>query len=105
MLYGQEFLSAAVVLRYYVWAGVSVCVGTVLNQYLIGEKQTKTSLFLSLSGMVLNIALNFFLIPKKGLAGAALATMISYSLIPLTVIFFPKARWQLTLMIKSLAIK
>lgn len=104
-LYGPEFFASAVVLRFYVWAGVAVLVGTVLNQYLLGEKETKVSLAINLAGMILNIILNVILIPKKGLAGAALSTMISYSIIPLTVIFFPKIRWQLSLMLKAILIK
>jgi len=104
-LYGSEFFASAVVLRFYVWAGVAVLVGTVLNQYLLGEKETKVSLAINLVGMVLNVVLNIFLIPKKGLAGAAMATMISYSIVPLTVIFFPKIRWQLSLMLKAIFIK
>lgn len=104
-LYGPEFFASAVVLRFYVWAGVAVLVGTVLNQYLLGEKETKVSLAINLAGMVLNIVLNIVLIPKKGLAGAALATMISYSIVPVTVIFFPKIRWQLALMFKAILIK
>jgi len=104
-LYGSEFFASAVVLRFYVWAGVAVLVGMVLNQYLLGEKETKVSLAINLVGMVLNVVLNIFLIPKKGLAGAAMATMISYSIVPLTVIFFPKIRWQLSLMLKAILIK
>ena len=42
------------------------------------EKRSARSLFTAAFGAVLNIALNFLLIPKQGAMGAAIATAISY---------------------------
>jgi len=52
------------------------------------EKKTKTMTSIVLMGVVLNVGLNFFLIPKLGLIGAAFSTLVSYLLpsIALTVI-------------------
>jgi O-antigen/teichoic acid export membrane protein len=57
-----------------------VCTGAyvifVVGVYL--EKKTKYLPFISGAGALLNIGANFFLIPKIGILGAALSTLLSY---------------------------
>lgn len=95
LLYGPVFAPAAGVLKVYVWAGISVTLATVINQYLISEKLTRIALFLNFAGMALNIILNIMFIPRFGITGAAWATLCSYSLIPVCVVFFPESRKQI----------
>ncbi len=102
LLYGTAFLPAAGVLKIYVWAGVSVTLATIVNQYLISEKLTRISLYLNLFGMLLNIALNILFIPRYGIYGAAWATLISYSLIPAGLVFFKSGRGQFRYMSRAL---
>ena len=52
--------------------------------------------------MIFNVALNFILIPKYGIVGAAVATLISYSLAVFSIILFPKTRKQFFMMMKSI---
>lgn len=47
------------------------------NQFLV-IKKTWPNMFILASGAALNVALNFLLIPKIGIEGAALATLIGY---------------------------
>lgn len=105
LFYGEAYLGAVSVLRIYVWAGVSVSIGTVLTQYLMSEKFTGIALTIALIGMICNIALNIWFIPLYGIEGAAWATLISYSIVPLCVLFFNKTRWQGRLIIKSIFFK
>lgn len=100
--YGPDFIEAASVLTIYIWAGIPVFLGTANSQYLINENFTKISLARTVIGMILNIALNFLLIPKYGLAGSAWATLISYSVATFYIFVYPQARYQFILMIKSL---
>ncbi len=102
LLYGVAFLPAAGVLKIYVWAGISVTLATIVNQYLTSEKLTKISLFLNLLGMVLNVTLNVVFIPRYGIYGAAWATLISYSFIPFGLIFFKAGRGQFRYMGRAL---
>ncbi len=92
--YGPNFLPSAAVLSIYVWAGISVALGSVLNQVLIGEKKTKIAFIISLFGMLMNVLLNFAFIPRYGINGAAVATLISYSGIPLGALLFRSTRNQ-----------
>jgi Na+-driven multidrug efflux pump len=40
--------------------------------------------------MIVNVVLNLVFIPKLGLIGAAVATLIAYTTIPLIMLFLPK---------------
>mgnify|MGYP002704527992 FL=1 len=48
------------------------------NQFLI-VKKTWPNLFILSGGAFINILLNFFLIPKIGIEGAAIATLVGYA--------------------------
>jgi len=102
IIFGKEFHSAAPVLTIYIWAGVAVFLGVASSQYLITENFTKLSLYRNLFGVVINVGLNFILIPAYGIIGAALATLISYSLATFSLIFSPGASQQVKFMFKSI---
>ncbi|MEK7680646.1 MAG: flippase [Patescibacteria group bacterium] len=92
ILYGLQFLGAVSVLKIYIWAGFAMALGTVINQFLLVENLTRISLYINCIGMLANILLNLILIPRIGINGAALATLISYSLIPFSILLFKKTR-------------
>lgn len=85
--YGADFVSGADVLKIYIWGGIGMSLGFVVNQLLIIENKTKIIFIFSLISMVVNVILNLILIPRLGMPGAALATLISYSIIPLPILF------------------
>lgn len=82
-LYGTSFGGATTVLRIYVWAGIGAALGGVINNYLIIENKTKTIFLINFFAMSTNVGLNLYLIPRFGINGAAYATLVSYSLIPI----------------------
>lgn len=102
LLLGSEYLSSAKVLTVHIWAGVAVFLGVASSQYLITENLTKMSFYRTFIGMILNVILNFILIPKFGIIGSAVATLISYGLatfsIGITKATFP----QFKMMCKSI---
>ncbi len=81
LLFGSEFSSAAPVLTIYIWAGVAVFLGVASSQFLINENLTKLSFIRNFIGMILNVVLNLILIPKYGIIGSAVATLVSYSVV------------------------
>jgi O-antigen/teichoic acid export membrane protein len=97
-IYGAAFISAAGVLSIYVWAGIPVFLTMALNTYLLAENKNIVSFTGSIIGMVVNVALNLWLIPLYGIYGAATATLISYSCVPLSALLFKGSRNQLLLM-------
>lgn len=87
ILYGNSFLAGRVSLIIYVWGGVGFSLGTLINQLLIVENRKKTIFFISLTSMVENVILNLIFIPRYGINGAAMATLVSYLSIPLLFFF------------------
>jgi len=95
ILYGAEFLPAIGVLKIYVWAGVGAALGALVNSYLVAENYKSIIFTISFVSMSINVILNLILIPKTGIIGAAWATLISYSFMPLSLLFFKKIRTHL----------
>jgi O-antigen/teichoic acid export membrane protein len=102
IIFGNEFQSAAPVLTIYIWAGVAVFLGVASSQYLINENLTKLSFFRTFIGMILNVILNFILIPVYGIVGAAVATLVSYTASVFSIALFTRMKKQFVMMIKSI---
>ncbi|MDP3829896.1 MAG: flippase [Ignavibacteriaceae bacterium] len=101
-LYGEEFLLGATVLTIYIWAGVPTFLGVASSQFLISENLTKISFYRTLAGMIANVALNFLLIPKYGINGAASATLVSYSIATFSIGMTKQTYNQLGMMLRSI---
>lgn len=101
-LYGVEYIAASNILRVYSFAIVPFFLSMVLAQYFIIENLTKYSLYTTLIGAVSNVILNLILIPIFGIYGAAIATVISYSLLIISLLFFRKTRTHIRIILKSI---
>lgn len=77
ILYGAAYLAAAKVLLIHVWTGVFVFLGVASNKWFITENLQKYSFYRTLAGALINVVLNYFLIPVYNIQGAAIATFIS----------------------------
>jgi O-antigen/teichoic acid export membrane protein len=77
-IFGEMYTRSASVLVIHVCAGVNVAIGSVWSQWLLLENKLKIGLYSQLLGMIINVGLNFWLIPSFGAIGAALATLLSY---------------------------
>jgi O-antigen/teichoic acid export membrane protein len=83
LIYGESFLPATTILSIYILSLPGTFVSILaLQELFVDEKPWKVVLIPGGTAL-LNIALNFFLIPLYGAAGAAIATVISYNSIPL----------------------
>ncbi len=76
LLFGNAYLKAGSVLMIHIWTGVFVFLGLAFGKHLITENLTKKSFYRTLLGAVLNVALNYILIPLYGIQGAAIATLL-----------------------------
>jgi len=102
LLYGAKFISAFPVLQIYIWSSVATFLGVASSQYLVTENLTKISFYRTFGGMIVNVLLNLILIPKIGIIGSALATLISYSVATFSLIFSKKTINQVKMMVRSL---
>ncbi len=93
-LYGVEFKESYKVLRILIWTIPLTFLGMVTNKLLTVKKFQKTILFKQISLTVLNVSLNFLLIPTFGIIGAAYATLFADFFINFFMdIFLKNARW------------
>jgi O-antigen/teichoic acid export membrane protein len=102
ILYGNQYLGAILPLQIYVWGQVAISIGFVLSQYLVTENYTRVSAISTVIGAVLNIALNLILIPRYGITGAAIATLISYSTVVFSILIFKKTRHHLFVILQGI---
>lgn len=79
ILFGSEFISASRILSVHIWALVPMFLGVATTQYLVIEGMQKYSLYRTVLGLTTNLVLNFYMIPRYGAFGAAIATTISHA--------------------------
>lgn len=76
-LYGPQYAEVGPVIAVYVWAGVFVSLGVATSLWTTTEGLMVLAPIISTTGAVVNIILNYFLIPTYGVMGATIATVIS----------------------------
>ncbi len=75
IMYGEEYLAAIPLLQIITWYAGFSYMGNVRNIWMLAEEKQKYLWIINLSGAVLNVAVNFMLIPVMGAAGAAVASV------------------------------
>jgi len=88
LLYGAQYNQAGSVLMIHIWAGVFVFLGVASAKWFLIENLKMLLLRRTFYGMITNIILNFILIPKYGIQGAAFATLASQATADYIVDFF-----------------
>lgn len=89
-LFGSSYYESIFILKIYAWAGVGLFLSTGLYQHLLADNKLKTIFYFYLFLMIVNIILNFIFIPIIGLTGAAWATLVSYFLSGIFIVFIKK---------------
>jgi O-antigen/teichoic acid export membrane protein len=77
LVYPQSYLPGAAALKVLIWALALMFVNSLQIAHLIARDHKKQLMYITGLGAVLNIALNFVLIPKYSFTGAASATVIT----------------------------
>ena len=80
LLYGYEYREAGSILAIHIWSALFVFTGVGTSAWFIAEGLTYLSFRKTLLGAITNVILNLFLIPTYSGNGAAVATVISYSI-------------------------
>jgi PST family polysaccharide transporter len=100
MIFGQNYVASGGVLAIHIWAALFVFFGWSKGIWIVAEGLTMFSLVATTSGAVMNILLNFWLLPIYRETGAAIATVISYAFVDyfLCLIYPPTQRigWVMT---------
>lgn len=80
LLFGERYAAAGAVLRIHVLALPFVFMAAVLAKWQVAENLLRQALLRQSSGAVINIGLILLLVPVLGIRGAALATVVSYTI-------------------------
>ena len=75
LFYGAAYTQAIVPLAILVWYSTFSYLGAVRSVWMLAEGKQKYLWIINLSGAVLNIVLNYILIPTIGISGAAIASL------------------------------
>ena len=95
ILYGSIYQEAATILQIYIWAFVFVSLGVVSSKYLVAENLGIYALYRAVVGAIINITLNWYLIPVYGIKGAAFATLITQIFVAYLFLFcFQSTRYN-----------
>jgi O-antigen/teichoic acid export membrane protein len=79
LLYGEQYLMATPILQVQAWCGVFVAIGIANEKWFITESRLGRYTRNTLIGAIVNLLLNWLLIPRFGAVGAAVATLIAYA--------------------------
>lgn len=113
LVFGSDYAEAGEVLRIHIWAGLFTFFGWSKGVWIVTEGYTLFSLFATSSGAVMNILLNWWLIPEfyrqNGATGAAMAaaiaTVISYAFTDYILCFiYPPARKLAAVMTRAITL-
>jgi O-antigen/teichoic acid export membrane protein len=94
LLYGENFRAAGKVLSIHIWSGVFVFLGVAFSKYLMAENLSKKSLQRTVAGVLVNVLLNYILIPIYGITGAAVATLVGQVVANYLYDFFDKTQHE-----------
>lgn len=79
ILFGQAYSEGGDVLSLYIWACVFTFLGTASSRWIVIENLQAFKMYWLVTAGILNVILNYILIKLIGLNGAAISTLISYS--------------------------
>lgn len=102
-LFGASYAGAATVLSIHVWSGIFTSLGVIRELWMTAENLLIFSFLTTTSGALINVAINYALIPKYAAIGAAVATLLAYVLANvMSCLIHPKTRPIAKLMLNSL---
>jgi PST family polysaccharide transporter len=79
LLYSAQYAGAGPILAIHIWAALFVFLGVAQSPWDISEGLTQLALLRTLLGAVINVAMNFVLLPLYAGLGAAISTVVAYA--------------------------
>jgi len=102
LFFGHEYSSASQPLIILLSSTIFIYHGVICTQYLIAKNMEIFRFYRVLFGLIINLVLNYFLIPIYGINGAAVATVLSQALSTVVFnVFSGKTRELFVLQLKS----
>ena len=100
VLYGNQYRASILALQIIVWYTTFSYMGSVRNIWILSENKQKYLWILNLGGALLNIFLNYLMIPRIGIYGASLASLLTqiFTNICMNRIVYPLKNYNLYLL-------
>ncbi len=95
LIYGAEFAGSATALQIIIWASVFTSAGYVLTNLLVSTGKQKLYTWCMVLCAIVNVTLNFILIPALSYNGAAIATVATTAVLFITSFYFVSKYLQL----------
>ena len=103
IFYSARYSAAAFPMSILVWGVGFLTIFYVLCFVMSGANKVKKPMFISIIGLIINTALNYFLIKKYGLAGSAAATSITSALITFVMLYYIWTDFKVAIRLKNIA--
>lgn len=97
-MYGEPFRGSITVLNYLLPGVLILTVYKVMNMDLAGKGKPWISMKAMIPALIINIIINFLLIPKYGANGAAISSTISYSIAGILFLYFYSRETQISIL-------
>ncbi|SFF19351.1 Membrane protein involved in the export of O-antigen and teichoic acid [Paenibacillus algorifonticola] len=97
LLYGAEFAESGQVIRYLLPGIIAMVLFKLIHSDLSGRGAPLFSLRVSVIALIMNVVLNFILVPKYGAVGASISSSISYMYAGVAFIIFYARRESISL--------
>lgn len=94
-LYGDNYLDSVSILQLHCIASVFIALRLLVSQWLIIHDQYLMSLYSHVIGALVNVALNYVLIPSYGGSGAVIATISAYIVASYLSLFVNSATYEI----------
>ena len=88
ILYGQDYLPASLPMKIFAWSTGFSYLGVARTAWMQCKKQTRYETYIALFGAIINITLNYILILRLGIIGAAVAAVLTQFLTNFVFLFF-----------------
>ena len=102
ILYGEAYIGAASALRIAIWYETFAMIGTARGIWILCENKNKYVKYYLGIGAVVNLVLNYVMIPIWGINGAAIATLITQIITSLVApVFFKETRYHTLIVLRA----
>src|SRR5690554_2609025 len=103
LFFGDHYAESANILVIHIWAAIFIFMRAAFSKWILIQNALIFSLVTQGLGALVNVVLNYFLIPEFGAQGAAYATLISYAFASFfSLAIYSKTRPVFVMMAKSL---
>ena len=103
VLYGDAYMASVQALQIIVWYTSFSYIGGIRNIWILAEKKQRLIIWINLTGAIVNVVLNWILIPTMGVNGAAIASLVTQGFMNVILGFIiPGIRRNNELIIQSL---